>query len=193
MLEDSTVVAGERALPRLRVGAIVALALAAAFVAWLVTRPGPDIKPVAQIAPVRGAPRLVSAARLRALAATLGHPLYWAGGRAGMRYELTEAGGSRTYIRYLPASVKAGDTRARFLAIGTYAEHDALTQTQAAGARPGAVRLELGGGGIAVYDPKRPTSVYFAYPASNVQVEVYDPSARIARLLILTRQVVPIG
>jgi hypothetical protein len=192
VLDDGTVVAKTRPLPPVRFGAIVAIALAAAFVAWLLVRPGSDSEPVSQVAPVRGRPHLVSAARLRALAATLAQPLYWAGGRAGTRYELTQAGGGRTYIRYLPANVAAGDPRARFLAIGTYAEPDAFAQTRAAGKRPGTVTLALAGGGIAVYAPKRPTSVYFAYPSSNVQVEVYDPSARIARRLVLARQVVPI-
>jgi hypothetical protein len=192
MLEDGTVVARARALPPVRVGAIVAIAVAAAFVTWLVMRPGSDTKPVAQVAPVRATPQLVSPARLRTLAATLGYPLYWAGGRAGMRYELTEAGGGRTYIRYLPANVRAGDPRARFLAVGTYAERDAFAQTEAAGERPGAVTLELPLGGIGVYDPKRPTSVYFAYPDSNVQVEVYAANGRFARRLVVARQVVPI-
>lgn len=192
MLEDGAVATGMRALPRMRVGAAVAIALAAGFVTWLVLRPGPDRQPVSQVAPAPAVPRLVPAARLRAHAAALGHPLYWAGRRAGLRYELTEAGGGRTYIRYLPLNVAAGDRRARFLAIGTYARQDAFSQTEAAGRRSGVVTLELSGGGIAVYDRKRPTSVYFAYPGSHVQVEVYDPSARLARQLVLARRVVPI-
>jgi hypothetical protein len=192
MLEESAVATGMRALPRLRVGAAVAIALAAGFVTWLILRPGPDRQSLSQVASASAVPQLVPAAQLRAHAAALGHPLYWAGRRAGLRYELTEAGGGRTYIRYLPLDVVAGDRRARFLAIGTYARHDAFAQTQAAGRRSGVVTLELTGGGIAVYDRKQPTSIYFAYPGSEIQVEVYDPSARLARQLVLARQVVPI-
>jgi hypothetical protein len=192
MLEDGTVVSRTRALPPVRVGTIVAIAVAAAFVTWLVMRSGSNTKPVVQVASVRATPQLVSPARLRALAATLGYPLYWAGSRVGRRYELTEAGGGRTYIRYLPATVKAGDPRPRFLAVGTYADGEAFAKTEAAGKRPGAVTLELQFGGIAVYDAKRPTNVYFAYPDSIVQVEVYAPNSRVARRLVVARQVVPI-
>jgi hypothetical protein len=192
MLEDSAVATGMRAPPRLRVGAVAAIAFAAGFVTWLVLRPDADRQPVSHAASAPAVPEIVPAARLRAHAAKLGHPLYWAGRRAGLRYELTEAGGGRTYIRYLPLNVTAGDGRPRFLAVGTYARQDAFSQTEAAGRRPGVATLELTGGGIAVYDRKRPTSVYFAYPGSHVQVEVYDPSARLARQLVLARQVVPI-
>ena len=192
MLEDGTAVARTRALPRVRVGAIVAIGVAAALVTWLVMRSGSNTKPEAQAAPVRAMPQLVSPTRLRALAATLGYPLYWAGGQSGMRYELTEAGGGRTYIRYLPANVRAGDPRARFLAVGTYAVRDAYAQTQAAGERPGAVTLRLPLAGVAVYNPKRPTSVYFAYPDSKVQVEVYAPSSTQARRLATSGAVKPI-
>jgi hypothetical protein len=193
MLEDSPILARTRALPRVRVGAIVAIALAAGFVTWLVMRPGSDGKALSQTALVRATPQIVPPARLRALVATLGHPLYWAGARAGLRYELTQAAAGNTYIRYLPPDVQVGDRRPRFLAIGTYPEQDAFAQTKAAGKRAGAVTLKLPGKGIAVYDRARPTSVYLAYPDSNVQVEVYDPTARTARLLVLAGQVVPIG
>lgn len=118
--------------------------------------------------------------------------MYWAARRPGLRYELTETG-NRTYIRYLPANVAAGDPRARFLTIGTYADRNAFAQTRTAGRRPAAVTLSLGDGGIAVYSTKNPTSVYFAYPGSGAQVEVYDPSARTALRLVLSHQVVPIG
>ena len=109
-----------------------------------------------------------------------------------MRYELTRAAGGRTFIRYLPAGVKAGDRRPGFLAIGTYLERRAFAQTRAAGQRRGVVTMNLTGAGLAVYNRGRPTSVYFAYPGTDVQVEVYDPSARIARRLVLAGQVVPI-
>ncbi len=145
MLEESAVATGMRAPPRLRVGAAVAIALPAGFVTWLVLRPGPDSQAVSQVAPASAVPRLVPAAQLRAHAAALGHPLYWAGRRPGLRYELTEAGGGRTYIRYLPLNVAAGDRRPQFLAIGTYARQDAFSETEAAGRRPGVVTARLSG------------------------------------------------
>ena len=190
MLEGSTVVARTRALRGVRIGAVVAVGLAAAFVAWLFVRPQTDASPTAQSG-AAAAPRLVSGPRLRAIAAAVRYPIYWASPRRGMRYELTQSG-SRTYVRYLPGNVRAGDPRPRFLAIGTYADRNAFAQTRAAGRRRGAVIVDLGGGGIAVYSRQHPTSVYFAYPGSGVQVEVYDPSADTARALVLRHRVVPI-
>jgi hypothetical protein len=54
------------------------------------------------------------------------------------------------------------------------------------------VVVRLRGGGIAVYDSARPTSVYFAYPDSKVQVEVFDPNGRTARNLVASGRIVPI-
>jgi hypothetical protein len=189
MLDGSSVVARTRALRGVRFGSLVAIALAAAFVSWLLVRHNSDAEPSANVAPA--APRLVSETRLRALAATLSYPVFWAAPQRGLRYELTQAG-DRAYLRYLPAHVAAGDRRPRFLAIGTYRDPKAFAQTRTAGRRPGAVTLSLGGGGIAVYSRERPTSIYFSYPGSGVQVEVYDPNAAVARRLVLAHRVVPI-
>ncbi len=196
MLEDQPAIThGSWKLPRLRIGAIVAVAVAAGFVAWLVVGSDSGGKSVPQTAassirPV--VPKVVSPARLRALASTLGYPLYWAGPRAGMRYELTRTAGGNVYIRYLPPDAGAGDRRPLFLAIGSYPVRNPFTQVKAASKRPGAVSLKLSGGGIAVYDRSRPTSVYFAYPDSKVQVEVYAPGGRTARSLVLAGRIAPI-
>jgi hypothetical protein len=42
----------------------------------------------------------------------------------------------------------------------------------------------VGGGGVAFYSPSAPTSVYLAYPGTDVQIEVFDPSADQARVLV---------
>jgi hypothetical protein len=178
--------------PRLRLGACVAIALVAGFVAWVLLRDGSTEKPAGQTASAQAVPRLVTATRLRVIASRLRYPLYWIGRKSGMRYELTRATGGNTFIRYLPSSARAGDPRAVFLAIGTYRVRNPFAQIQAATKRPGAVTIRLAGGGLAVYDNATPTSVYFAYPGSKVQVEVYDPSARNARRLVLGGQAVPI-
>jgi hypothetical protein len=190
MLGETSIPARMR-LPRLRVGAIAAVALATGLITWLVLRPDTEHEAVSPTASA-AVPEIVAPARLRALAATLGHPFYWVGAKPGMRYELTQAAGGRMFIRYLRPGVKVGDRRARSLAVGTYAVQDAFARTEAAGKLPGAVTRRLAGGGIAVYARSRPTSVYFAYPDSKVQVEVYDPSGRTARQLVLAGQVVPI-
>jgi hypothetical protein len=191
MLEGSTVIARTRRLRQVRVGSLVAVALAAAFGAWLLVR---ALDNGSGSAPVETAKaQIVSVQRLHAVAAAAGYPVYWAAARRGFRYELTQLG-TRTYVRYLPANVAPGDPRADFLAIGTYRDPKAFAQTRTAGARPGAVTIPLGGGGgIAVYSREHPTSVYFSYRHSGVQVEVYHPNARIARSLVLTHRVLPVN
>src|SRR5256885_16894613 len=101
MLDDSTVFARTRALRGARIGSVVAVALAAAFIAWLFIRHRTDSEPPGQIAESGAVAQLVSPARLRAIAAPTASPVDWAARRPGLRYGLTEAG-SRTYIRYLP-------------------------------------------------------------------------------------------
>jgi hypothetical protein len=192
VLEDRSIAAKAWTPPRLRLGAVLAVALVAGFVAWLVLRDGSTGKPASQASPAPATAKVVRSGRLRELAATLGHPLYWAGTRPGTRYELTRAAAGNIFIRYLSPDARVGDRRPAFLAIGTYPVADAFVRTRRAGKRPGAVVVKLLGGGIAVYDSARPLSVYFAYPGSRVQVEVFDPSGRTARDLVVSGQVVPI-
>jgi hypothetical protein len=44
-----------------------------------------------------------------------------------------------------------------------------------------------------VFNNAAPKSVYFRYPKSGYQVEVYDPSPRHARGLVLSGSIKPIG
>jgi hypothetical protein len=48
-------------------------------------------------------------------------------------------------------------------------------------------------GGVAFYNRARPTSVYFAYAGSDVQVETYDPSASVARQLVESGAIKPVS
>ena len=192
MLDDSTIAAKTWTPPRLRIGAVLAVALVAGFVAWLLLRSDTTSKPALQASPTPAVATVVPTGRLRGLAATLGHPLFWAGTRPRMGYELTRTAAGNIFIRYLPPNARAGDPRPAFLAIGTYPVPDAFARTRTAGKRAGAVVVRLRGGGIAVYDSARPTSVYFAYPDSKVQVEVFDPNGRTARNLVVYGRIVPI-
>ena len=73
-------------LSGVRIGAVIALALAAGFVVWLIVRGDDDDSSVAptttqtatvpEIGPVAAAP-----AALRALSDQVGHPIYWIGPR----------------------------------------------------------------------------------------------------------------
>jgi hypothetical protein len=134
----------------------------------------------------------VSVATLRELPTSLGHPVYWAGPMARATYELTRTPDGRVYVRYLTGGAKVGSPLPYFLTVGTYVVPNAEAAVSAAAAQPGAVRVPLQGG-VAFYNRARPTSVYFAYSGSNVQVETYDPSASVARQLVESGAIKPVG
>jgi hypothetical protein len=177
------------ALPiaHLRLGALVALGLAAFFVGWLVTNRGDETTP----APGSGA-AATSESELRSFAGSVSHPVYWAGPKDGYTYELTQTTDGRVYVRYLPEGTEVGDPRSRFLTVGTYPRARAFAELKRAGGAKGAVSLKLERGGLAVFSDARPTSVYFGYPDARYQVEVYHPSPTEARRLALSGQVVPV-
>ncbi len=124
---------------------------------------------------------------------TLGHPVYWAGARAGTTYELTKSPDGRVYIRYLTGGAKVGSPRPDFITVGTYVVPNAVAAVRAAAQQPGAISVPVPGGGVGFYNSARPTSVYFAYPASNVQVETYAPSAAVARRLVESGAIKPVS
>jgi hypothetical protein len=176
----------------IQIGAVVALALAVGFVIWLVVRGNDNSSSTptttAKTNPTTGKqPRqFVSAAtpaRLRVLARASGHPVYWAGGKANVRYELTQTTDSRIYIRYLPKGVPLGDKRS-YLIVATYPVKDAYKAVQTAAKESGAVTFRIARGGLAVYNQSAATNVYFAYPGAKYQVEVFDPHPGRARTLV---------
>lgn len=158
----------------------VAVGVAAAVVGWLLLRaedntPGPA-------AP--SGPALVSQTQLEELASSSTEPIYWAGPRKGFLYELTRTADGRTYVRYLPHGVPAGDRR-EFLVVGTYERPHAFSDLRRAGTRTGAGSVKLDRGGVLVFTESRPHSAYFSYPGASNQVEVFAPSGAIARALVL--------
>jgi hypothetical protein len=167
----------------------VAVAVAAAVVAWLLVRgqghttalPAPD-----------GGPALVSQAQLERLAGSVDHPVYWAGPKHGYSYELTRTSGGRVFVRYLPTGVRAGDTRPNFLVVGTYEQQGGFADLKRVVKRHGSVSFGLDGDGRAVFNTAKPTSVYFGYPGKAYQVEVYSPSGQTARSLVLAGKITPI-
>jgi hypothetical protein len=139
------------------------------------------------------APRLVDEGDLFSLAADLGHPVYWAGPRPPSQIELTREAAGSVYLRYLPVAAEPGDPRPRFLTVGTYpvAEAQATLRRTAEGA--GASLGHVPGGGVVLVDPSEPASVYLAYPASDLQIEVYNPAPGRAMRLIRSGAVQPLG
>ncbi len=174
-------------LPHLRLGALVAVGLAAFLVGWRLVHPDED----APRAPVTGA-SATSDSELRTFAKSVSHPLYWAGPKDGYTYELTRTNDGRIYVRYLPKGTEVGDPRSRFLTVGTYPRTGAFAELKRAGRANGAISLKLSRGGLAVFSQAKPTSVYFGYPDARYQVEVYHPSPDEARRLALSGQVVPV-
>jgi hypothetical protein len=131
----------------------------------------------------------VSVRQLKALAATLGHPIFWAGAQTAVTYELTRTRDGSVYVRYLPRGVSVGDRRPDYLTVGTYPQKDAREVLKATAAKNQIPTLRLPRGGLALVDARHPTSVYVAYPAVDLQVEVYDPSPGRARQLVTSGRI----
>jgi hypothetical protein len=183
--------------PRIGFASVAVLALAASFIAWVLidrNEPAasstPVVAPAAEPAVTSDGPRISTVDGLSALAGLRGEPVYWAGPRAGVVYEVTESAG-RVYVRYLAAGSQLGSPQPDFLTVATYPRSNAFADIEAAADRPGAVKIAIPDG-LAVYDSATPTSVYLAYRGSTQQVEVYSPWALEARRLVESGRVRPV-
>jgi hypothetical protein len=139
------------------------------------------------------AARIVNVDDVLALANTLEHPIYWAGPISGDQLELTQAAESDVYLRYLPEGVDAGDPHSSFLTIGTYPVPNAQGALERIAAKAGSTLSHVAGGGLALVNPEGSTSVYLAYPESDLQLEVYDPAPGAALGLIRSGKIRPAG
>jgi len=139
-----------------------------------------------------GGPVGVTQEDLIALSQQLHEPIYWAGTMPGTRLELTETDNSYAYIRYLTQDTPIGDTSANFLTVGTYPSPNAFRNLKAYAGNSRAKTERIQKGGVAVVIPGSPTSVYFAYPHEDVQVEAYDPQPQRALDLVKSGVVRPV-
>ena len=116
-------------------------------------------------------------------------------GRAALRSDLRvdPDGGGRVYVRYLPAGAKIGNRRADYTIVGTYPTPNALNVLKDLAKQPTEKSVPAPGGGIAVYAKNAPTNVYVAFPGSDEQIEVFDPSAKRALRLVTSGRVAPVG
>jgi hypothetical protein len=169
----------------LRLGAIVAVVVGVALLAWLVLG-GDDEGGEA------GAPQAVSVEDLQEEAGSSNMPVFWAGPQAGSTYEFTETSDGSVYVRYLPEDTDIGDPSPDFLTVATYPLENGYARVQAAAEEDGAETEELPNGGLALVDPDRPSSVYVAYEGEPYQVEVYDPSPDRALELVTSGAVQPV-
>jgi hypothetical protein len=185
---------------RFRVGAVLAVAAAAGVGAWAVvshrdsdssseaTSATPSATETVTAKPI--APVGLSAKGLRTLTASIPQPIYWAGPRPGYLYELTRTTTGKIFVRYLPPGTRVGSKKATYLIVATYPFRNALkaltdlkTQHQ----------VKIPGGGIAIVDASHPQSVHLAFPGSNNQVEVYDPSPKRSLAIVKSGAVRPVA
>lgn len=187
----------------IRIGAVVALAVAIAFVVWLVVRGNDNssstakttptaTKPGKTIPPPRETVKAASVQSLRALARAAGHPIYWAGPQPNVKYELTQVTDGRIFIRYLPKSAPIR-TKHPYPIVATYPVPNAYKAVRTAAKESGAVTFHTKRGALAVYNQSAATNVYFAFPGSKYQVEVFDPSPGRARQLVRSGTIRPIA
>src|SRR5207244_5265788 len=98
---------------RVRIGALVALAVAVGFIIWAAvggggsssSSPSPQA-PVPNTAAGTG-PVALSFGGLKTLAATLSQTFYWLGTKPGVMYELRQLTNGNVYLRYLPNGLQA--------------------------------------------------------------------------------------
>jgi hypothetical protein len=174
----------------IRVGAVIALALAIGFVVWLVViRDGGSSKSESGSIPASAA----SPGRLRSLANDVGHPIYWAGPAENSTYELTKTASGNIYVRYLPQGTPVGTQEAGFTIVGTYPVKNAYNVLNELARKGGESSFPAPRGGFAVYARSSPNHIYLAYPdVKDVQIEVYDRSSQHARSLISSGRVAPV-
>lgn len=182
---------GSRRRAGLRLGAVLAVALVAAFVAWLLLSDNDNEDAAGDGANTADATAARSATQeeLVELAGSLDYPIYWAGSLPDRTFELTRTSSGRVYIRYLPPGVEPGDPDPGYLTVGTYPQANGYAAVRAASRRPNTLSRQAAGGALIVYNRARPRSAYFSFPDARFQVEVFHPTPGRARQLTLSGRI----
>jgi hypothetical protein len=136
--------------------------------------------------------QVVSESELLGAMEGVGYPVYWAGPRLGVRYEVSRPEDGRTFVRYLPKGEEAESDKP-FLTVASYQQPEALASIRELGQKPGAVLVRIVGGGAAYTKTPQATSAYLAFPGVETQIEVYDPKPGKALDLIRSGAIVPVG
>jgi len=181
-------VSGVLARPRIRLVAVVAVAVVAGLAVWWFAVRDNSGSSTAHAA---SASTDVNAGTLGALVSALHRPVYWVGPQRGVTYEFTETADRRIYIRYLPRGVAAGSAHP-YLTVGSYPVVNAFAVTRAAANRPDAVELPVSAG-VGFYAKARPTDAWIAFPGSDTQIELYAPSGESIRKLVAAGRIRPVG
>ena len=169
------------------------LSLAAAAVAFVVVLSGCGGSSTTSTATTSGsksAPVVPESGLLKAMKA-VGYPVYWAGPRLGVEYEVSRQE-DRVFVRYLPKGEEPESER-KLLTVGSYKDSKALAGIRESGQKAGAILVKIKGGGSAYAEGVDATSAYMAFPGVDTQVEVFDPKPGEALRLIRSGAIVPVG
>jgi len=180
---------------RIRPTAAIAVAIAVGLLVWLLLIKGGGDDSSSEGNQDSAQPKAVSVVSESELLGGLkgtGYPIYWAGPRVEVGYEVSRPSSDRTFIRYLPKGEKA-ETEKPFLTVGSYRQSGALARIQELGQEQGAVLVQAAGGGAAYAEGPAATSAYLAFPGVNTQIEVFDPKRGEALDLIRSGAIVPVG
>jgi hypothetical protein len=174
-----------------RIGAVAAVVVLVGLLVWILA--GGDDEdstiPLAQGTP----PAATSEAELLAISGQAGHPVYWAGDIEGTQLEEHRSAAGELFLRYLPDDTEIGDPRQDYLTIGTYPVVDAYEVLQRQAEQPGSLTGHTPDGGFVLTNEANLTSVYIAYQAQDLEIEVYDPDPKRAFKLATSGEIVPVG
>ncbi|MHB8695285.1 MAG: hypothetical protein ACYDHH_28995 [Solirubrobacteraceae bacterium] len=141
-----------------------------------------------------GASSATSAGRLKALAAALHHPIFWASNRVPGSVRVTRFANGSTLVSYVLATSGRRYSLSQLVSIGTYHQPDAAHTIELGLKRAGSRSSVLPGGEIVLVRADHPFSAYVA-PAGQpgLLVEVYAPRAGQALALLTSGAIQPIG
>jgi hypothetical protein len=175
---------------------VIAVAVAVAFLVWLLFIRGDDgdgpaagqadRAPVSQIGPVAA-----TRSELLEIQQEAGHPVYWLGEREGTEVELTRTTEGNIYVRYLEGGADIGE-RVPALTVSTYPFAGALNALEEVAERPGSISERRDDDGLVVRAAESATSVYVAWPDQDAQVEIFDADPEEALEAATSDELVPI-
>ena len=139
-----------------------------------------------------GAAEVVSVDSLREASSEGATPIYWASEQDRADLELSRPDKDRAYVRYLTGGAKAGDKRAGFLTVGTYAQPNAVASLRRQSRRSGGTLGHAPGNATVYFNRANPRSVYLAYPGTPVEIEVFDPNFKRALRLVDSGRIVAV-